>query len=91
MLSGKAIKISHFLQINRLREGRIILKNGIYLENGSMNVKFIMNVIITYICITKSVKKLQKEYISNSDNLINKAMAQIYQTFYNFFLHKVGL
>uniref|UniRef100_U9U0B9 Uncharacterized protein n=1 Tax=Rhizophagus irregularis (strain DAOM 181602 / DAOM 197198 / MUCL 43194) TaxID=747089 RepID=U9U0B9_RHIID len=57
MLSEKAIMISHLLQIDRSREGKTTLKNGIYLGDGSIDVRFVRNAIIIHICIAKGVRR----------------------------------
>jgi len=45
--------------------GRTTLKNGIYLGDGSMDVRFVRNAIITHICIAKGVRRWRKEFISD--------------------------
>ena len=65
MLSGKAIRISHLPQIKDQGRIRTILKNGIYLGDGNMVVRFVKNAIITHICIAKGVRRWRKEHIND--------------------------
>jgi hypothetical protein len=63
MLSGKAIRVSHLPQINRSREGQNYFEKWHIFRGWKHDVRFVRNAIITHICITKGVRRWQKEYI----------------------------
>uniref|UniRef100_U9T9A3 Uncharacterized protein n=1 Tax=Rhizophagus irregularis (strain DAOM 181602 / DAOM 197198 / MUCL 43194) TaxID=747089 RepID=U9T9A3_RHIID len=58
-----AIFVSH-IHLKKRKTNRICYQEKL-LGDGSMDVKFVMNAIITHICIAKGIKKSQKEFISD--------------------------